>query len=485
MRSPLTILWVPLTLAAIGFGAAAWSAEEESVTLPAGAEHILPEDRMGTPAVLRLSATPESAPAAPVAEPPVNAAVSPTASAPLPPPVAVARGPSRRIASGPSRVKRRIASEPVTEKTETRTEERALEEASGTGWAAYLGAGTGYLWVRPQSGSAEPDKAGQTFHGRLSLALINPRLVLEGGLGWLQSRVEGGGAAKLGSYSGYAATSVFTRAGSAEFSPRYRITPRFDAGPHVFALFGTNADFHSGSSGTTSPIFLGAQSSVFWDRGDYHLRLVGRGAMSVSMPQRNAYTLSIGFEIGLPLVRGRTQLRETRITTVREKREKEFIETETPIVEEVVREVVKFSFDDELVNFEFDRAELLPHSKEFIDGLGRYLAANPASWERVTIDGHTDKRGTAEYNEDLSQRRAAAVVALLEQAGLPAERLAAQGHGFGRQIDSADSDLAHARNRRVEMRFEGVKDAAGLREEIQRLRRATAIPDTCRDGRCR
>ncbi|MBS0612475.1 MAG: OmpA family protein [Proteobacteria bacterium] len=70
----------------------------------------------------------------------------------------------------------------------------------------------------------------------------------------------------------------------------------------------------------------------------------------------------------------------------------------------------------------------------------------------LSVEGHTDNVGTAEFNQDLSQKRAAAVrQALIAQFGVPPARLVPKGFGFTRPLESNDTVEGRARNRRVEL----------------------------------
>ncbi len=75
----------------------------------------------------------------------------------------------------------------------------------------------------------------------------------------------------------------------------------------------------------------------------------------------------------------------------------------------------------------------------------------------LRIDGHTDKRpiSTARFpsNWELSTSRAIAIVKYLIDAGIPPERLAANGFGEFRPLDPADSDAAYRINRRIEIQL--------------------------------
>ena len=81
----------------------------------------------------------------------------------------------------------------------------------------------------------------------------------------------------------------------------------------------------------------------------------------------------------------------------------------------------------ENIFYEFDKATLLSESKEALDGLIKILNENP----HVTIElgAHADRKGSAEYNEQLAQRRAQSVVDYLIESGIDKERLTAQGYG--------------------------------------------------------
>lgn len=85
-------------------------------------------------------------------------------------------------------------------------------------------------------------------------------------------------------------------------------------------------------------------------------------------------------------------------------------------------------------------------------------AALAGEFRRIRIEGHTDSRGDDQSNMRLSQARAESVRRWLVQHDVPAARLEAVGFGETRPIESNDSDLGRAANRRVE--FHIVEGAA-------------------------
>lgn len=81
----------------------------------------------------------------------------------------------------------------------------------------------------------------------------------------------------------------------------------------------------------------------------------------------------------------------------------------------------------ENIFYDFDKATLRPESQEALDEMARMLRENP----NVTIEmaSHTDRHGSDEYNDKLSQRRAQSVIDYLIAAGIEPERLQPQGYG--------------------------------------------------------
>ena len=71
---------------------------------------------------------------------------------------------------------------------------------------------------------------------------------------------------------------------------------------------------------------------------------------------------------------------------------------------------------------------------------------------KLQIIGHTDNKGTDEYNLDLSKRRAARVVeALVTDYGISSDRLSSSGAGATSPVASNDDEEGRAKNRRVEL----------------------------------
>jgi outer membrane protein OmpA-like peptidoglycan-associated protein len=100
------------------------------------------------------------------------------------------------------------------------------------------------------------------------------------------------------------------------------------------------------------------------------------------------------------------------------------------------------------INFVTDSAELTPQAKDSLDTVLDALLRLPDT--AVKIMAHTDNRGRAEYNLDLSRRRAISVVRYLQSKGIERSRLLPQAFGESMPIAPNATAEGRFRNRRVE-----------------------------------
>ncbi|WP_413381986.1 OmpA family protein [Alkalihalobacillus sp. 1P02AB] len=111
------------------------------------------------------------------------------------------------------------------------------------------------------------------------------------------------------------------------------------------------------------------------------------------------------------------------------------------------------------VLFDFDSDELLPGSDEVMDKLVQVIETSDG---QVQVVGHTDNVGNSSYNQDLSERRAQAVVGALIERGINESNLIAIGKGDSEPIarntrpDGLDDEEGRQKNRRVELIIEGL-----------------------------
>jgi outer membrane protein OmpA-like peptidoglycan-associated protein len=101
------------------------------------------------------------------------------------------------------------------------------------------------------------------------------------------------------------------------------------------------------------------------------------------------------------------------------------------------------------VLFDTGQASLKPGAQDTLARLATFMRDAPD--RRVLIEGHTDSRGSAEFNVDLSQRRAQAVREALIRQGITGDRIAAVGAGESYPLASNDTAAGMQLNRRVEI----------------------------------
>lgn len=99
------------------------------------------------------------------------------------------------------------------------------------------------------------------------------------------------------------------------------------------------------------------------------------------------------------------------------------------------------------IHFDFDRDTIKSEYESVVMAHARYLRANPNS--RVVLHGHTDERGTREYNMALGERRANAVQRFLNIQGVSPSQMSVVSYGEERPVASGQSESAYSQNRRV------------------------------------
>ena len=99
--------------------------------------------------------------------------------------------------------------------------------------------------------------------------------------------------------------------------------------------------------------------------------------------------------------------------------------------------------------FETNSAVLKPEAIDQIGQVAKIIARHPE--DHVTVVGHTDSKGTPDYNQLLSEKRAQAVRLQIVSHGVPPGNAEAVGQGESQPIASNDSEEGRAKNRRVEI----------------------------------
>jgi peptidoglycan-associated lipoprotein len=98
------------------------------------------------------------------------------------------------------------------------------------------------------------------------------------------------------------------------------------------------------------------------------------------------------------------------------------------------------------VFFEYDKTDISSEGRQILERQAQWLRRYPNV--TVTIEGHTDERGTREYNLALGERRAQAVKNVLSVLGVPAGRMQTISYGKERPAVPHSDDSSYAQNRR-------------------------------------
>jgi peptidoglycan-associated lipoprotein len=98
------------------------------------------------------------------------------------------------------------------------------------------------------------------------------------------------------------------------------------------------------------------------------------------------------------------------------------------------------------VHFGFNSSTVEPDDMIALESHAKVISGDPAL--KVEVEGHSDKRGTAEYNLALGERRAKSVASALVKYGAPKSQISIVSYGEEIPLDPSDSEEAYAKNRR-------------------------------------
>jgi peptidoglycan-associated lipoprotein len=102
-----------------------------------------------------------------------------------------------------------------------------------------------------------------------------------------------------------------------------------------------------------------------------------------------------------------------------------------------------------VVYFEFDSSTLKPEGRTVLDA---HIALANSNNKSIRLDGHTDERGTREYNMALGERRAKAVADYMSVNGVSSYRLETVSYGEERPVAYGSGESNWSQNRRVEIK---------------------------------
>jgi len=105
-----------------------------------------------------------------------------------------------------------------------------------------------------------------------------------------------------------------------------------------------------------------------------------------------------------------------------------------------------------VIYFDYDSAEISAADQDTLLAHAAYLAANPGQY--IALEGHTDERGSREYNIALGDRRAQSVQRVLELNGVTPGQMSVVSYGEEKPAAEGHSEAAWRLNRRVEIVYQ-------------------------------
>jgi peptidoglycan-associated lipoprotein len=123
-------------------------------------------------------------------------------------------------------------------------------------------------------------------------------------------------------------------------------------------------------------------------------------------------------------------------------------------VEQVGREIIdglvadREQFKGNTVYFDYDKSAIKGDQKANVAAVAEYLKGKPET--RVAVEGHTDERGTEEYNRALGERRALSIRELILNLGIAGDRVITRSFGEDKPAELGHDEAAWGKNRRGE-----------------------------------
>jgi peptidoglycan-associated lipoprotein len=104
-----------------------------------------------------------------------------------------------------------------------------------------------------------------------------------------------------------------------------------------------------------------------------------------------------------------------------------------------------------IIYFDYDSSEIREEYRGIVEAAVAHITSDPNAV--VTLEGHTDERGSREYNLALGERRAQAVSRQMTLLGASANQIRTSSYGEERPQDPGHDEAAYGQNRRVEVRY--------------------------------
>lgn len=314
--------------------------------------------------------------------------------------------------------------------------------AQKAGSISLFGGAMGGYQMLSTSVTGEKNKKGPNLMIKGVAAYYLHDWVLDGGIGWRYSRLSNSRVA------------LTTQSGVIEVAPRYRLGDDWSVGPLLHLLFGTDLTFTEQISDSKNFLLMPGIQALMEIPGDsLHYRLGGAALIDMKLKNQSTMVFLVDFQIRFADFK---KSRRAEKAPPPPQEEVLPVEEAAPIAQVSGEREVLARFPSDKLLFDTAMSHLKPGSRDYLRRFARFLKENEDAWEKVDITGHTDRRGKLAVNRELSEARAQTVFNVLKEAGISEQRMNYAGAGPRYPVDPSDSPAAWAKNRRVEMKFEGV-----------------------------
>ena len=353
----------------------------------------------------------------------------------------------------------------------------------GTGFALFLGMNGGYITSAYGDPQNETAKSGYQLGGKFLGSIYPEHWVIDFGIGWFYSKIQGKERTieeKSGNLNSEPeSVKILTQAAFVEFAPRYRLSKNWQLGVVADLMFGTDLSFGAVPNNQNFVGMIGPQLMYGVPEKFLDMRWGIEALTDINVSSRQMFTVLLTAQFGLPILKPESIVREKELYSTKRRVERQ--EVPRIVNKMVVKEVMKFVFENDEIRFDPRRANLPASNQGFLLELANTLTRVQATWKELNIEATVENTGDDAFNQKLSAARAAAVKNALVSGSVPIDVITSTGLGVSRLPPGSPSGkLNH-----IVLSFSGVTNAQKLNDAINKLQKLKARPETCTEAGCK
>lgn len=322
----------------------------------------------------------------------------------------------------------------------------------------FVGLDLGYSYLISDV-ATEINKDGLHLAPKFVVSLQWEPVVIDFAGGWFYNRMEG----EEGNPS--STETVITKAGFVEQSIRWPSPIRLEVGLIHQLQFGTQVGYGAVAPDYRVVSMLGVQALYQWET-----RFPIRAALSVmtdlNISGRQNVVALAGFQIGFRA----EEWNKPKPSKI------ERLANRFASMDQMADKRTRIRLQASSILFPTGGKDLGEDAKSRLKKLADFLVARAEDWKSIEIVGHTDKRGPFDFNQKLSEERAASVLQIFVGFGVDEAKLTSKGVSFTQPRIQGDSETAYRLNRRVEVLVKGLEPDSEFEEVINEMNEETIVP---------